>query len=86
MGRVELACLLAEADDRYREACRSAQQLDPAALLEKTLELLESDAGAHVAQALVGRFRFLFIDEFQDTNNTRAAIVDLLAPQIRYSW
>jgi ATP-dependent exoDNAse (exonuclease V) beta subunit len=78
-GRIELARLLAEVDRHYREACREAQQLDSAALLEKTLELLQSNAGGRVAQSLAGRFRFLFIDEFQDTTDTQAAIVDVLA-------
>lgn len=78
-GRTEMAHLLAEVERRYREACQKAQQLDSAALLEKTLELLHSSAGGKVAQSLAGRFRFLFIDEFQDTTDTQVAIVDVLA-------
>ena len=78
-GRSELARLLAEVERRYRDACREAQQLDSSALLEKTLELLRSSTGGTVAQSLAGRFRFLFIDEFQDTTDTQAAIVDVLA-------
>lgn len=77
--RVELAHLLAEVEAHYQQRCQEAQQLDAAALLEKTVELFQSEAGTQVAQSLAARFRFLFIDEFQDTTETQAAIVDVLA-------
>lgn len=82
-SRVELAGLLAGIEHGYQEACREAQQLDAAALLEKTWELLTSQAGDHVVRVLAERFRFLFIDEFQDTTETQAAIVDVLASRMR---
>jgi DNA helicase-2/ATP-dependent DNA helicase PcrA len=82
-GRVELAGLVAQAEDRYRQACQDAQQLDSAALLEKTLELLKSGAGTQVAQSLAERFSFLLIDEFQDTTETQAAIVEVLARDMK---
>jgi len=81
--RVAIARLLVEVDRRYRAACLEAQQLDAAALLEKTLELFQSAAGDEVAQSLASRFRFLFIDEFQDTTDTQAAIVNVLAPRMK---
>lgn len=82
-GRVELARLLLEVEHNYQAACQEAQQLDSAALLEKTLELLQSTAGDGVAQSLANRFRFLFIDEFQDTTDTQAAIVNVLSPRMK---
>jgi DNA helicase-2/ATP-dependent DNA helicase PcrA len=82
-GRVELAGLVAQAENWYRQACQDAQQLDSAALLEKTLELLKSGAGTHVARSLAERFSFLFIDEFQDTTETQAAIIEVLAPDMK---
>lgn len=82
-ARLELASLLALAERRYRIACQDAQQLDAAALLEKTLDLLQSASGAQVVAALTERFRFLLIDEFQDTTATQAAIVDILAGNMK---
>lgn len=81
--RIELARILADVERRYREACQEAQQLDSAALLEKAVELFASGAGERVAQALAGRFKFLFIDEFQDTTDTQAAIVNVLARSMK---
>jgi DNA helicase-2/ATP-dependent DNA helicase PcrA len=55
---------------------RSEQQLDSYDLLYRTAKLLEN---AQVRQRVAQRYRYLFIDEFQDTDALQKDLVELLA-------
>lgn len=81
--RVRFAELLYDIETRYEAACEKAQQLDPAALLLKTSELLQQEHGAAIVERIARRFGYLFIDEFQDTSATQAEIATVLAQQLK---
>ena len=61
----------------YVRTLKSRNQVDFSGLLSETVALLESDA--QVQQRLQTRFRFIQVDEFQDTNLAQNRIVELLA-------
>jgi DNA helicase-2/ATP-dependent DNA helicase PcrA len=62
---------------RYREILASANALDFDDLLLRTVALLEADAG--VREAYQRRFRYILVDEYQDTNRTQYELVRHLA-------
>lgn len=80
--RVRLAGLVADVERRYEEACRAEQKVDASALLADTDRLLRSNEGGWVAQKLRERFRYLFVDEFQDTSPVQESIVSALAGRL----
>ena len=61
----------------YCEHLKKNNALDFDDLLTETLRLLEADKEA--LDYLSGRFRYIHVDEFQDTNGVQYAIVKLLA-------
>ncbi len=61
----------------YCEHLKQNNALDFDDLLTETLRLLETDKEA--LEYLSGRFRYIHVDEFQDTNGVQYAIVRLLA-------
>src|SRR5436190_15155491 len=62
---------------RYLDVLRSRNQCDFSGLLSETVRLLrERD---DVRRKLQDRFRFIQVDEFQDTNRAQHEIVELLA-------
>jgi ATP-dependent exoDNAse (exonuclease V) beta subunit len=58
---------------------RSRQQLDSYDLLDRTRKLLEN---AQVQQRIAQRYRYLFIDEFQDTDALQKELVKLLSERM----
>ena len=61
----------------YCDHLKKNNALDFDDLLTETLRLLESDREA--LEYLSGRFRYIHVDEFQDTNGVQYSIVKLLA-------
>jgi DNA helicase-2/ATP-dependent DNA helicase PcrA len=76
--RVALARVVARAEQRYSEAKRQQQQLDAHDLLVRTAQLLTRPDGVQVVQRLTSRYRYVFVDEFQDTDATQKRILDAL--------
>jgi superfamily I DNA/RNA helicase len=75
--RDDYAVLAADAYPRYEEALRAAGACDFDDLLLQPLRLLEGEA--EVREALWRRWRYLMIDEYQDTNPAQLALARLLA-------
>jgi ATP-dependent exoDNAse (exonuclease V) beta subunit len=75
--RVAMVELVARAEHLYRERKAESQRLDPNDLLALTADLLSGDSGPDILGKLTGRYRYLFIDEFQDTDRIQKRIVDL---------
>ena len=69
----------AEVWEKYDKKLRGDQALDFDDLLLKTLRLLESNQT--VCQTLQTRFRYIHIDEYQDTNKVQYEIARLLSSQ-----
>src|SRR5262249_21347566 len=59
-----------------------AQNLDSTDLLLRTAEVLSGPHGATIIRKLTSRYRYLFVDEFQDTDPIQERIVSLLEPQL----
>jgi DNA helicase II / ATP-dependent DNA helicase PcrA len=66
----------AEVWEKYEEILRAEHALDFDDLLAKTLHLLREYG--HVRQTLQQRYRYLHVDEFQDTNRVQFSIMELL--------
>lgn len=64
----------------YRKRKRTAQLADYDDLLELWRELLDDDT---IAEQYQNRFRYILVDEYQDTNTLQSAIVDRLAAHHR---
>jgi DNA helicase II / ATP-dependent DNA helicase PcrA len=67
----------AEVWDKYEETLRTEHALDFDDLLAKTLNLLKDNAS--VRETLQARFKFIHVDEYQDTNRVQFSIMELLA-------
>lgn len=76
--RVALAELVADAHVRYAEKKRDGQKLDSTDLLLRTDAVLAGPHGPAIVRKLTSRYRFLFIDEFQDTDPVQLRIVGRL--------
>src|SRR5699024_7733533 len=63
--------------ERYNEHLKANNALDFDDLLTEALALLREDAEA--LEYLAGRFRYVHVDEFQDTNAVQFEIVQCLA-------
>ena len=66
---------------RYRETLQAAGALDFDDLLLKSVSLLQGDAAAR--ERWQRRFRYLLVDEYQDTNAAQYELVRLLAGEAR---
>ena len=66
-----------EVYERYNEHLKNNNALDFDDLLVETLRLLRSDK--EVCEYLAGKFRYIHVDEFQDTNSVQFNIIKLLA-------
>ncbi len=64
-------------DDAYRAAKRKAGALDFSDLQRYALRLLREHK--HIAEALRQRFKYVFVDEFQDVNDLQQGIIDMVA-------
>ena len=69
--------LIAEVYPEYQKRLRAANAVDFGDLLLCTVELLETDTG--LAEHLSRKFRYLLVDEFQDTNAVQYALVRKLS-------
>jgi DNA helicase-2/ATP-dependent DNA helicase PcrA len=65
--------------DFFDQLRRSEQQLDSYDLLHHTSKLIEH---AQVRQRIAERYRYLFIDEFQDTDALQMRLVEQLSEQL----
>jgi DNA helicase-2/ATP-dependent DNA helicase PcrA len=68
---------LAQSYRVYQELLEARGYLDFGDQLVRTLDLLQ--ASPHLLQSLRSRYRFLLVDEFQDTNRAQFELVRLLA-------
>ncbi|MCA9324471.1 ATP-dependent helicase [Candidatus Saccharibacteria bacterium] len=68
---------LAQFYELYLKLCRTEQVIDYDDQIYLTIELLR--ARPNVLKQLQERFRYIMVDEFQDTNPMQSALVDLLA-------
>ncbi|MDR0358713.1 MAG: UvrD-helicase domain-containing protein, partial [bacterium] len=66
---------------RYEELLRTSGGLDFDDLLTKTVQLLTADAEA--LERWRDRFRYVLVDEYQDTNHAQYVLVNLLAQEHR---
>jgi DNA helicase-2/ATP-dependent DNA helicase PcrA len=73
----DLEALVAHAYRRYDDHLRRTHVLDFDDLLLRTIELLDADAATR--KRLEERFRYILVDEYQDTNGPQYEIVRRLA-------
>ncbi len=64
---------------RYEAALREANALDFDDMILKTVELFENHP--EILKKYAGRFRYIMVDEYQDTNPLQYRLVSLLASQ-----
>ena len=76
--RTLFAALVRIVDLDYRSKKDREQVLDQHDLLARSVQLLESAEGPAAARLFGQRYRYLFIDEFQDTDQLQKRIVDAL--------
>jgi DNA helicase-2/ATP-dependent DNA helicase PcrA len=72
---------LARAFRRYTELLRGAGAIDFGDQVSLALRLLRDSAAARTA--VQGRFRYILVDEFQDTNRAQSELVAILAERHR---
>ena len=71
--------ITAELYPKYQEAMRAYAAVDFDDLITETVRLLDTDAG--VRARWQGRFRFVMVDEYQDTNRAQLLLVKHLVAQ-----
>jgi DNA helicase-2/ATP-dependent DNA helicase PcrA len=76
--RVSMAELIADANERYAAWKEEDQALSADDLLRRTANLLAGPAGAQVAERIGERYRYVFIDELQDTDQAQKKIINRL--------
>jgi ATP-dependent exoDNAse (exonuclease V) beta subunit len=81
--RAAITALLLRVDERYTELKRQRGVLDVNDLLLQTESLLSNDDGRAIAERIATRTRFVFVDEFQDTNPVQKRILDRLIPCLK---
>ena len=72
---------IAKAYKEYQETLRKNNALDFDDLIVKTVELFKSDA--QVLDSYQERFRYIMVDEYQDTNTAQFELIRLLAAKYR---
>src|SRR5262249_14556895 len=80
--RMALAGVVAQVHEVYSRKKQAENKLDATDLLVETARLLEGADGLAIARNLGKRSRYLFIDEFQDTDALQKRILDRLAPHL----
>lgn len=75
---VSLRRIVKEVYARYEEALKRSNAMDFADLLVVTTRILRNAKGTE-AEWLLSRFKYVLVDEFQDTNSIQMEMVDLLA-------
>ncbi|MBJ6146297.1 exodeoxyribonuclease V subunit beta [Hymenobacter sp. BT559] len=82
--RLAMAKLMQEAAAAYAEKKREMQVLDPHDLIEQAANLLTtSKYHGSIAKQIALRYRYLFIDEFQDTDAIQQRMVEALIPHLK---
>ena len=71
-----LAVYILKFDEKYAERKRERGVLDYNDLEHKALELLKNE---EVAEELHSKYRYVFVDEYQDVNPVQEALISLLA-------
>ena len=71
----------AEVWERYEETLKQEHALDFDDLLAKTLHLLKTYGP--VRETLQNRYKYIHVDEFQDTNQVQSSIMDLLTSEAK---
>ncbi len=74
----DLHAALESIASEYRNLRRTASLVDHPAMVPEAVELLEHDTG--LAHTLQQQFRFVLVDEYQDTSTTQIRLLELLAP------
>lgn len=72
---------IAKAYREYQEMLKKNNALDFDDLIVKTIELLRRDA--QVLESYQNRFRYIMVDEYQDTNTAQFELIRLLADKYR---
>ena len=80
--RRDVAALVAAAAESYDRVKKREHRLDPHDLLERAAALLTGPQAPHVLVRVGARFRYLFVDEYQDTDATQTQIVTALQPHL----
>ncbi len=83
--RVAMIDLVCAVHDEYERRKVDANRIDSADLLLRTAEVLEAAAKGEPAilEKIARRHRWVFVDEFQDTDCTQERIVEALLPRLR---
>lgn len=80
--RVEIAGLVRRANEIYTARKFEDQVLDANDLLSRAAALVSGPSGEQVQRRVAERYRYLFIDEFQDTDRIQKTIIDNLLPEL----
>ena len=81
--REDVARLVADLGTRYEKRKQHEHQVDAHDLLERAADLLTGEHAQHVLARVGRRFRYLFVDEYQDTDATQTRIVAALKPNLQ---
>ena len=81
--REDVARLVEDLATRYKTRKQHEHQVDAHDLLERTADLLTGEHAEHVLARVGRRFRYLFVDEYQDTDATQTRIVAALEPHLQ---
>ncbi len=80
--RAALAEAVRKVHEAYTHKKQAENKLDATDLLWEAARVLEGDDGPAIARNLSRRYRYLFIDEFQDTDALQKRILDCLQPHL----
>jgi ATP-dependent exoDNAse (exonuclease V) beta subunit len=80
--RVAVATFLKRLDEYYTDIKKEHGGVDTTDLLMLTAKVMEKYKN-HINPLLEGRFKYLFVDEFQDTDKIQKRMIDQLLPALR---
>ncbi|HZG70098.1 MAG TPA: UvrD-helicase domain-containing protein [Chondromyces sp.] len=81
--RTAVALLLEKIDRNYQELKREKGGVDTNDLLHKCAALVEQYKD-QIGPLVASRFRYLFVDEFQDTDELQMKIIQSLSPSLKH--
>lgn len=76
--RMLMAELLANAEGLYEQAKEKEHIIDSNDLLKRTASMMRSASGKAIVDKIISRYRYIFVDEFQDTDPVQTEILDAL--------
>lgn len=82
--RVAIAKVLYLLDRKYSELKQSLGGLDPNDLLHKAAKIMDQNS-QRIGELLAKRFKYLFVDEFQDTDRLQKRIIEKLIPYLSHT-